>query len=125
MTIPTSPGAVLETLRKHWGFTSFRPLQREAVAAAIAGRDVLLVLPTGGGKSLCYQLPAVCGRSLVLVVSPLIALMDDQVAGAREAGLRAAALHSNLGEAHRRTAFGAAAIWIFSTFLPSGSRSAT
>jgi len=67
------------------------------------------VLPTGGGKSLCYQLPAVCGRALVLVVSPLIALMDDQVAGAQEAGLRAAALHSNLSEERRRRAFGEAA----------------
>jgi ATP-dependent DNA helicase RecQ len=109
MTTRTPPDAVLEALGKHWGFTAFRPLQREAVEAAIAGRDVLLVLPTGGGKSLCYQLPAVCGRALVLVVSPLIALMDDQVAGAQEAGLRAAALHSNLSEERRRQAFGAAA----------------
>jgi len=97
---------IFEALGKHWGFTAFRPLQREAVAAVLAGRDVLLVLPTGGGKSLCYQLPAVCGRALVLVVSPLIALMDDQVAGAREAGLRAAALHSNLDEGQRRRACG-------------------
>ena len=109
MTTQPPPGAALEALRKHWGFTAFRPLQREAVEAAIAGRDVLLVLPTGGGKSLCYQLPAVCGRALVLVVSPLIALMDDQVAGAQEAGLRAAALHSNLSEERRRRAFGEAA----------------
>ncbi|MHB8835417.1 MAG: RecQ family ATP-dependent DNA helicase [Candidatus Methylomirabilia bacterium] len=102
-------GGGLEALGKHWGFTAFRPLQREAVEAAIGGRDALLVLATGGGKSLCYQLPAVCGRSLVLVVSPLIALMDDQVAGAQQAGLRAAALHSNLDEGRRRHAFGAAA----------------
>jgi len=108
MTIPVPPDAVLEALRKHWGFKAFRSLQREAVEAAITGRDVLLVLPTGGGKSLCYQLPAVCGRALVLVVSPLIALMDDQVAGAQEVGLRAAALHSNLSEERRRQAFGAA-----------------
>jgi ATP-dependent DNA helicase RecQ len=108
MTTRSTPDTVLDVLRKHWGFTAFRPLQREAVEAAIAGRDALLVLPTGGGKSLCYQLPAVCGRALVLVVSPLIALMDDQVAGAQEAGLRAAALHSNLGEERRRHAFGAA-----------------
>ena len=103
------PDAALAALRRHWGYASFRPLQREAVEAAIAGRDLLLVLPTGGGKSLCYQLPAVCGRALVLVVSPLIALMDDQVAGAREAGLRAAALHSNLAGELRRRAFAAAA----------------
>ncbi len=109
MTGNGDAGVILEALRKHWGFTAFRPLQREAVEAVVHGRDVLLVLPTGGGKSLCYQLPAVCGRALVLVVSPLIALMDDQVAGAREAGLRAAALHSNLAEERRRQAFGAAA----------------
>lgn len=79
--------------------------------AALAGRDALVVLPTGGGKSLCYQLPAAMGRGLVLVVSPLIALMDDQMAAAREAGLAADALHSNLeadhrGEAYRRLAAG-------------------
>ena len=107
MTNPKTPpaDAPAEALRQRWGFTAFRPLQREAIEAALSGRDTLLVLPTGGGKSLCYQLPAVCGRALVLVVSPLIALMDDQVAGAREAGLRAAALHSNLDEKRRRRAF--------------------
>src|SRR5205814_855803 len=69
--------------------------------AAMAGRDSLIVLPTGGGKSLCYQVPAACSGGLVLVVSPLIALMDDQVAAAREAGLSAGALHSNCTDADR------------------------
>ncbi len=100
-----------EALRRCWGYGSFKALQREAVEAALSGRDCLVVLPTGGGKSLCYQLPAAMGRGLVLVVSPLIALMDDQVAAAREAGLEADALHSNLaadrrGEAYRRLATG-------------------
>ena len=100
-----------EALRKRWGYDSFKPLQREAVEAALSGRDCLVVLPTGGGKSLCYQLPAAMGRGLVLVVSPLIALMDDQVAAAREVGLAADALHSNLetnhrGQAYRRLAAG-------------------
>ncbi len=100
-----------EALKRRWGYDSFKPLQREAVEAALSGRDCLVVLPTGGGKSLCYQLPAAMGRRLVLVVSPLIALMDDQVAAAREAGLAADALHSNLesdhrGEAYRRLAAG-------------------
>jgi ATP-dependent DNA helicase RecQ len=90
-----------EALRRYWGFDDFRPLQAEAVAAAMAGRDSLIVLPTGGGKSLCYQVPAACVGGLVLVVSPLIALMDDQVAAAREAGLTAGALHSNLPESER------------------------
>ncbi|HAM35218.1 MAG TPA: DNA helicase RecQ [Elusimicrobia bacterium] len=96
-----------QALRRGWGFDSFKPLQKEAIEAAISGRDCLVVLPTGGGKSLCYQLPAAMGKGLVLVVSPLIALMDDQVAAAREAGLAADAMHSNItaelrGEAYRR-----------------------
>jgi ATP-dependent DNA helicase RecQ len=90
-----------EALRRRWGYDSFRPLQREAVEAALSERDCLVVLPTGGGKSLCYQIPAAMGRGLVLVVSPLIALMDDQVAAARDAGLAADALHSNLEADHR------------------------
>jgi len=90
-----------EVLLRRWGHASFRPLQREAVAAALAGRDCLVVLPTGGGKSLCYQMPAALKHGLVLVVSPLIALMDDQVATARQAGLAADALHCGL-EAGRR-----------------------
>ena len=86
----------LAALGKHWGYDAFRPLQAEAVAAAMAKADSLIVLPTGGGKSLCYQVPAACGAGLVLVVSPLIALMDDQVAAAREAGLEAGALHTHV-----------------------------
>lgn len=92
----------LAALRRHWGYDSFRTHQAEAIDAAIAGQDVLVVLPTGGGKSLCYQVPAACGLGLVVVVSPLIALMDDQVASAREAGLSAGALHSNLSGSARR-----------------------
>ena len=90
------PCEPLVALRKHWGYDVFRPLQAEAVAAAMAKVDSLIVLPTGGGKSLCYQVPAACGAGLVLVVSPLIALMDDQVAAAREAGLEAGALHTHV-----------------------------
>ncbi len=100
-----------EALKSRWGYDAFKALQREVVESALAGRDSLVVLPTGGGKSLCYQLPAAMGLGLVLVVSPLIALMDDQVAAAREAGLAADALHSNLapgqrGEACRHLAAG-------------------
>jgi len=97
--------AILEKLRKHWGYSAFRPLQREAVEAALSGKDSLVILPTGGGKSLCYQLPAAMERGLVVVVSPLIALMDDQVAAAREAGLAADALHSNLDASSRLDVF--------------------
>ncbi len=92
----------LAALRRFWGFDGFRALQQDAVAAALGRRDSLVVLPTGGGKSLCYQVPAACGAGLVLVVSPLIALMDDQVAAAREAGLSAGAMHSNIDDAERR-----------------------
>ena len=102
--IPLSmtPEAVL---KRHWGYDTFKPLQKEAVELALAGQDSLVVLPTGGGKSLCYQLPAAMGKGLVLVVSPLIALMDDQVAAAREAGLMADALHSNLKSGDRCDAY--------------------
>jgi ATP-dependent DNA helicase RecQ len=94
-----------EALRRYWGFEAFRPLQAEAVEAAMSGRDCLMVLPTGGGKSLCYQAPAACGKGLVLVVSPLISLMDDQVAAAQRIGLRAAALHAHVREPDRREIF--------------------
>jgi ATP-dependent DNA helicase RecQ len=91
-------------LQRYFGYQAFRPLQGDAVNSALNKRDCLVVLPTGGGKSLCYQIPAACGAGMVLVVSPLIALMDDQVAAAREAGLNAIALHSNLEEETRRAA---------------------
>ena len=91
-----------EALRRFWGYDDFRPLQSEGVDAALTRQDALVVLPTGGGKSLCYQVPAACGAGLVLVVCPLIALMDDQVAAAREAGLRAGALHTNVSEDEKR-----------------------
>jgi len=81
-------------LREVFGFDAFRPGQEEIVAAVAAGRDVLAVMPTGGGKSLCYQLPALCRDGLTLVISPLIALMRDQVRSLRELGVSAAALTS-------------------------------
>lgn len=87
----------LETaLARHFGWTSFRPGQRPVVEALLAGRDVLAVLPTGAGKSLCYQLPALVRDGLVVVVSPLVALMQDQVAQLRRRGIAAACLHRGL-----------------------------
>src|ERR687886_952111 len=74
-------------LRRYFGFDAFRPGQAEAVAAALAGRDLLVVMPTGAGKSLCYQLPALLREELTLVVSPLVALMQDQVDALRRRGL--------------------------------------
>src|SRR4029453_16499100 len=91
-------------LREKFGYGSFRPGQRELIEAALAGRDALGVLPTGGGKSLTYQLPATLLQDVTIVVSPLIALMTDQVeAFNRRGSSRAVALHSNLavGEAGR------------------------
>ena len=70
---------VRDTLRATFGFDGFRPGQEDAVRAALAGRDVLVVMPTGAGKSLCYQLPALVRDDLTLVVSPLVSLMQDQV----------------------------------------------
>jgi ATP-dependent DNA helicase RecQ len=93
-------GRIRGVLSSYWGFTELRPLQLDAVRATLAGRDALVVLPTGGGKSLCYQLPPLLrepGRpSLCIVVSPLIALMKDQVDGMKLAGYPAGALHSGV-----------------------------
>lgn len=85
-----------ETLKRHFGYPGFRPGQEELVAAVVDGRDALGVLPTGGGKSVCYQVPALMLPGLTLVVSPLISLMADQVARCIEAGLPAACLNSAL-----------------------------
>lgn len=74
-------------LKQYWGFTSFRPLQREAAAAVCEGRDVVVILPTGGGKSLTFQLPAVYANKLVVVVSPLLALLRDQAENAQNNGI--------------------------------------
>src|SRR5690349_8731532 len=78
-TLTDPESLLLPTLEQYWGYTSFRPLQREAMEAVLTGRDSLLVLPTGGGKSLCFQAPAVVRPGLAVVVSPLISLMKDQV----------------------------------------------
>lgn len=82
-------------LKTVFGHDDFRPGQEEIVASVLAGDDVLAIMPTGGGKSLCYQLPALCGEGVTLVVSPLVALMNDQVAQLRQNGVEAGALTSN------------------------------
>ena len=71
--------ALEDAIARYWGYTTFRPLQREAMEAVLAGRDSLVVLSTGGGKSLCFQAPALVRPGLALIVSPLISLMKDQV----------------------------------------------
>ena len=87
---------LLTAIRKYWGYGSFRPLQREAMSAALEGNDSLTVLPTGGGKSLCYQTPALCREGMAIVVSPLIALMKDQVDALTACGIPAAFINSSL-----------------------------
>ncbi len=93
-----------EALHRIFGFGSFRPNQRELVEAILGGRDCFAVMPTGGGKSLCYQLPAHLLPGTCLVISPLIALMKDQVDAARETGLKAACCNSSQNEGERREA---------------------
>ena len=93
-----------ETLKQSFGFTAFRPLQEEIVLDALEGRDVFALLPTGGGKSLCFQLPALMKPGLTVVVSPLISLMKDQVDALQESGIAATFLNSALaaGEGRKR-----------------------
>ena len=94
---------LLPALKQHFGFDSFRPRQEEAIRAALAGRDVFALLPTGGGKSLCFQLPAVMEEGLTIVVSPLIALMKDQVDALQLAGIPATFLNSTLDSAESKS----------------------
>ncbi|MGD0474386.1 MAG: DNA helicase RecQ [Candidatus Velthaea sp.] len=89
-------GALREALKHHFGFDAFRPLQEEIVADVLSGCDVFALLPTGGGKSLCFQLPALFGDGLTVVISPLIALMKDQVDALTTAGIPATFLNSSL-----------------------------
>ncbi|MEP6744308.1 MAG: ATP-dependent DNA helicase RecQ, partial [Gemmatimonadota bacterium] len=110
MAAPTSPDFAPRTshplaerldtaralLARHWGFPDFRPAQRRVVQSILAGRDTLAILPTGGGKSLCFQVPALVLDGLTLVVSPLLALMQDQVNALQARGIAAAALNSLL-----------------------------
>ena len=86
----------LETLKEYWGYESFRPAQEEIISAALSGRDVLAVLPTGGGKSICFQVPAMMKEGLALVITPLIALMKDQVQNLEFRGIKALAVYAGM-----------------------------
>jgi ATP-dependent DNA helicase RecQ len=85
-----------EVLQKYWGYTDFRPLQRDIIEYALQGQDVLALLPTGGGKSVCYQVPGMCMDGICIVISPLIALMKDQVHQLHKRGITAAAVFSGM-----------------------------
>jgi ATP-dependent DNA helicase RecQ len=103
--VPQDP---VSLLRRHLGYPGFRPGQEELVRAVLAGRDALGVLPTGGGKSVCYQVPALALEGLSLVVTPLVSLMQDQVGRARAIGLRAAHLSATQSAEERSRALAAA-----------------
>src|SRR5712672_2780808 len=101
--MPGDPADLRSALKRYFGFTSFRPLQEEIIRDALAGKDVFAVLPTGGGKSLCFQLPALVRPGLTVVVSPLIALMKDQVDALKASGVAATFLNSSLDADESRT----------------------
>ena len=92
---------LLAPLGRYWGYDSFRPLQERIVRSLLEGRDVCVVMPTGGGKSLCYQLPALVMGQTAIVVSPLIALMQDQAAQLAQMGIPAAVLNSSMAAAEQ------------------------
>jgi len=92
---------LLRVLRQNWGYSSFRPLQERIVHSLLDGRDACVVMPTGGGKSLCYQLPALVLGKTAVVISPLIALMHDQTAQLEQMGVPAAVLNSSLTAAEQ------------------------
>jgi ATP-dependent DNA helicase RecQ len=104
LTTSSNPDQLHELLRSVFGFSEFRANQEAVCRAAIAGQDLLLVMPTGAGKSLCYQLPAIARGGTALVISPLIALMEDQAAKLTELGLRVARIHSGLERSQARQA---------------------
>ena len=87
----------LETLKEYWGYESFRPKQEDIVNSALEGRDVLAILPTGGGKSICFQVPAMMREGIAIVVTPLIALMKDQVQNLNDRGIKALCVNAGMG----------------------------
>lgn len=102
MNSTTATDRLSEVLQQYWGYDSFLPLQERAMNCVVAGRDSVVVLPTGGGKSLCYQAPAIFMGGLAVVVSPLISLMKDQVDALQSCGVPAACVNSSLSDGERR-----------------------
>ena len=115
----------LDVLRKHWGYDSFRPKQEEIVRTALEGRDVLAILPTGGGKSVCFQVPALMRDGLALVVTPLVALMRDQVQNLNDRGIKALCVHSGMSRREVELALNNAAYGDFRFLYVSPERLGT
>ena len=86
----------LDILKEYWGYDAFRPKQEDIVRAALDGRDVLAILPTGGGKSVCFQVPALMREGIAIVVTPLIALMKDQVQNLNSRGIKALCVNAGI-----------------------------
>ena len=95
---------MLETLKKYWNYDNFRPLQAEIIQSILDGRDTLALMPTGGGKSLCFQVPTMVMGGLCLVITPLIALMKDQVENLKKRDIRAAAIYTGMSYEQQKTA---------------------
>lgn len=117
-----STASALEILKEYWGYDSFRPRQEEIVAAALEGKDVLAILPTGGGKSVCFQLPAIMKPGTALVVTPLVALMKDQVQNLDARGVKALAVHAGMSAREVELAFNNAAYGDFKFLYLSPER---
>ena len=115
----------LEVLKEYWGYDAFRPMQEEIISAAAEDRDVLAILPTGGGKSVCFQVPAMMKEGIALVVTPLIALMKDQVQNLEARGIKALAIHAGMSRFQVDTALNNAAYGDFKFLYLSPERLAT
>ena len=115
----------LETLKEYWGYDSFRPKQEDIVRAALEGKDVLAILPTGGGKSVCFQVPAMMTEGIAIVITPLIALMKDQVQNLNDRGIRALCVNAGMSRREVDVALNNAAYGDFKFLYVSPERLGT
>ena len=115
----------LDILKEYWGYDSFRPMQEEIVSAALEGKDVLAILPTGGGKSVCFQVPAMMREGIAIVVTPLIALMKEQVQNLNDKGIRALCVNAGMGAREVETVLNNAAYGDFKFLYVSPERLGT